>query len=253
MNLPHRLDRTVVIQAKQQTVFTFFTQNDRWAAWWGPGSTIEPTSGGRVYIRHPNGIESSGEVLEVVAPERIVFTYGFDSGNPMPPGSSRVTIKLEPLGLSTRLHLLHEFAEAGVRDEHVQGWRYQLSLFGNVVADVVNAGAAERVDAWFAVWSEKDADARAAALARIASPQVTFRDRFSMIDGAADLVPHIAAAQRFMPDMHLRRQGDIRHCQGTVLADWVAAGSDGQIKSGGTNVFTLRGDGLIEAVTGFWK
>jgi uncharacterized protein YndB with AHSA1/START domain len=252
MNLPHRLDRTIVIQATQQTVFTFFTENDRWAAWWGPGSTIEPTSGGRVYIRHPNGIETSGEVVEVVAPERIVFTYGFNSGNPMPPGSSRVTIELEPLGLSTRLHLLHEFAEAKVRDEHVQGWRYQLSVFGNVVADLVHADAANRVDAWFALWSEQDQDARAATLARIASPEVRFRDRFSMIDGAADLVPHIGAAQRFMPDMHLRRQGDVRHCQGTVLADWIAAGSDGQVRSGGTNVFTLRGDGLIEAVTGFW-
>jgi uncharacterized protein YndB with AHSA1/START domain len=253
MNLPHRLDRTVVIQAAPQTVFSFFTQNDRWAAWWGAGSTIEPTSGGRLFIRHPDGTESSGEVLEVMPPERIVFTYGFESGNPMPPGSSRVTIKLEPLGLSTRLLLLHEFAEPGVRDEHVQGWRYQLSLFGNLVADLVHAGAAERVDEWFALWSETDAAARAATLARIASPQVRFRDRFSMIDGAAELVPHIAAAQRFMPDMHLRRQGDVRHCQGTVLADWVAAGNDGQIRSGGTNVFTLQGDGLIEAVTGFWK
>jgi uncharacterized protein YndB with AHSA1/START domain len=252
MNLAHRLDRTVVIQATPQTVFTFFTQNDRWAAWWGPGSTIEPTSGGRVYIRHPGGIESSGQVVEVVSPERIVFTYGFDSGKPIPAGSSRVTITLEPVGLGTRLQLLHEFAEAGVRDEHVQGWRYQLSLFGNVVADVVNAGAADRVDAWFALWSETDAAARATALATIASPEVRFRDRFSMIDGAADLVPHIGAAQRFMPDMHLRRQGDIRHCQGTVLADWVAAGGDGQIRSGGTNVFTFRGDGLIDGVTGFW-
>jgi len=252
MNLPHRLDRTVVIQATPQTVFSFFTQSERWAAWWGAGSTIEATSGGRVFIRHPNGIESSGEVLEVVAPERIVFTYGFESGNPMPPGSSRVTIKLEPLGLNTRLHLLHEFAEAGPRDEHLQGWRYQLSLFGNVAADLVNAGAADSIDAWFGLWSETEPAARAATLARIASPDVRFRDRFSMIDGAADLVPHIGAAQRFMPDMHLRRHGDVRHCQGTVLADWVASASDGQPRAAGTNVFTLQGDGLIEAVTGFW-
>ena len=92
MNLPHRLDRTVVIQAAPQTVFSFFTDSDRWASWWGAGSSIEPQAGGRVYIRHANGIESSGEVVEVEPPKRIVFDYGFNSGTPMPPGSSRVTI-----------------------------------------------------------------------------------------------------------------------------------------------------------------
>ena len=252
MNLPHHLDRTVVIQAAPQTVFSFFTENDRWASWWGAGSTIEPTRGGRVFIRHPNGIESSGEVVEVVPPTRIVFTYGFNSGNPIPPGSSRVTISLERQGLGTRLDLLHEFAEAGPRDEHVQGWRYQLSLFGNVVADLVNASAADTVDAWFAAWSETSEDTRRQRLSSIASPNVRFRDRFSLLDGLDDLVPHISATQRFMPGLHLRRQGDIRHCQGTLLVDWAAVAADGSERGSGTNVFALRADGLIESVTGFW-
>ena len=250
--LPHRLDRTVVIQASPEVVFSFFTRNDRWAAWWGAGSTIDPTSGGAVFIRHPGGIESSGEVVEVVAPERIVFTYGFVSGNPIPPGSSRVTIRLEPIGLGTRLHLLHEFAEAGPRDEHVQGWRYQLSLFGNVVADVVNAKAGDLVDAWFAAWSETNVEARASVLSTIASGNVRFRDRHGLLDGIADLVPHIGATLRFMPDMHVRRRGDVQHCQGTLLVEWVMVSGDGQQRARGTNVFTLQGDGRIESVVGFW-
>ena len=252
MNLPHRLDRTVVIQATPQTVFTFLTESERWASWWGAGSTIEPKAGGRVYIRHANGIESSGEVVEVVPPKRMVFTYGFNSGNPIPPGSSLVTIDLAPQGQATRLDLRHEFAEAGARDEHVQGWRYQLSVFGNVVADLVNAGAAAAVDAWFGAWSETSEDARRRQLSQIASVDVRFRDRFSLLDGLEDLVPHIGATQRFMPGMHLRRQGDVRHCQGTLLAAWMASGSDGQERASGTNVFTLRPDGMIEAVVGFW-
>src|SRR5271166_1868074 len=138
--LPHQLNRTVVIKAKPETVFGFFTDSARWANWWGAGSTIDAKPGGKVYIRHANGIESLGEVLEVSPPERIVFTYGFASGNPIPPGSSRVTIRLEPDEEGTRLHLFHEFAEAGPRDEHVQGWRFQLSLFGNAVANEAYSG-----------------------------------------------------------------------------------------------------------------
>ena len=251
--LPHRLDRTIVIEARPQTVFSFFTETDRWASWWGAGSTIEPTAGGRMFIRHPNGTEASGEVVEVVPPERIVFTYGFNSGQPIPPGSSRVTIRLEAVALGTRLQLLHEFAESKVRDEHVQGWRFQLSLFGNVVSDALHRNAAGLVDGWFAAWSETDAGAREERLTAIAAPDVRCRDRFSLLTGIADVVPHIGAAQRFMPDMHLSRRGDVRHCQGRLLVDWVATASDGQERASGQNVFTLGADGLIADVTGFWN
>jgi uncharacterized protein YndB with AHSA1/START domain len=252
MNLPHRLDRTVVIQAAPQTVFSFFTDNDRWASWWGAGSTIDPTSGGRVYIRHANGVESSGEVVEVQPPTRIVFTYGFNSGNPIPPGSSRVTISLEPEGAATRLDLCHEFPEASARDEHVQGWRYQLSVFGNVVADLVNARAVDTVDAWFGAWSEASEERRRQTLTTITTNDVRFRDRFSLLDGRDDLVLHIGATQRFMPGMQLRRQGDVRHCQGTLLVGWVAVGTDGGQRGSGTNVFVLQADGKVDSVTGFW-
>jgi uncharacterized protein YndB with AHSA1/START domain len=252
-NLLHSLERTVVIQADQQTVFSFFTDNDRWASWWGAGSTIDPTSGGRVYIRHANGVESSGEVVEVRPPTRIVFTYGFNSGHPIPPGSSRVTISLEPQGVATRLDLRHEFPEASNRDEHVQGWRYQLSVFANVVADLVNARAADTVDAWFAVWSDASEDGRRQTLTQIATSEVRFRDRVSLLDGRDDLVLHIGATQRFMPGLQLRRQGDIRHCQGTLLVDWVAVATDGTQRGAGANVFVLQADGKVDSVTGFWK
>src|SRR2546428_4127742 len=152
-SLPYRLDRTVVIHATREIVFGFLTDTPRWARWWGTGSTIDARPGGQMRIRYPDGTEATGDVVEVHPPERIVFTYGYASGKPIPPGSSRVTIRLEDGRAGTRLHLTHEFADASVRDAHVQGWRYQLSLFGNVVADEVNAGAADVVDAWFDAWA----------------------------------------------------------------------------------------------------
>ena len=151
--LPHRLDRRLTIAATPETVFRFFTDSARWAAWWGPGSTIDARPGGHLRIRYPNGVEVSGEVLEIAAPRRIVFTYGYEQGTPIPPGASRVTIQLEPVGDTTVLHLAHEFADADTRDHHVQGWRYQLSLFANLVAGELHADAADTVDRWFGAWS----------------------------------------------------------------------------------------------------
>ena len=42
-------------------------------------------------------------MVEVAPPERIVFTYGYASGRPIPPGGSRVTIRLETEGRGTQL------------------------------------------------------------------------------------------------------------------------------------------------------
>ncbi|MEP6836370.1 MAG: SRPBCC domain-containing protein [Gemmatimonas sp.] len=248
--LPFTLDRVVTIEAKCETVFGFFTDDARWAMWWGAGSTIDPRVGGNVYIRHPGNVEISGNITEISAPNCLVFTYGYLSGKPFGPDESRVTIRLEPDGTATRLSLTHEFAQEEARNNHVQGWRYQLALFGNVVADAQNINAANLADMWFATWAEPDADARRQQLSDIASADIRFRDRYSLNDGLDDLLAHITATQHYMPGIRMTRNGNTRHCQGTMLADWIAAGPDGTPKMMGVNVFVLNGDGKISTVTG---
>jgi len=251
-SLPFEIDRTVTIHALPETVFRFFTDSARWASWWGAGSTIEPSPGGRVYIKHPGGIESAGEVLEIRPPSKLVFSYGFVSGKPIPAGASRVTIELEPDRAGTRLHLKHQLADKAARDEHEQGWRFQLSLFANAVSNEVAAGAAKLVDSWFDAWAEPDTPARERLLGDIATREIRFQDAYSNLDGITDLMPHITASQHFMPGIRLRRVGDVRHCQGMVLCDWTATGADGQQRGRGTNVFVLAPTGKFEWVTGFW-
>jgi len=255
-NLPHRLDRSLLIQARRETVFRFFTDSARWASWWGPGSTIDARPGGRVVIKYPGGVEANGEIIEVAPPERLTFTYGYATGTPIAPGASLVTITLAAAGANgrdTRLNLSHEFSDAAVRDQHVQGWRYQLSLFANIVSNEVQANATATIDAWLGAWSTADGATRGATLARIAEPAVRFRDRFSTIDGLDDLGVHLDAAQRFMPGVRMQRTSEVRQCQGVALADWIARSADGHERARGTNVFVLNSDGRIESVTGLWS
>jgi uncharacterized protein YndB with AHSA1/START domain len=250
-SLAFQLDRTISIHADPDIVFSFLTDSARWALWWGAGSTIDARPGGDVRIRYPDGTAVSGTVVEVQPPHRIVFTYGYVSGRPIAPGASTVTISLETEPRGTRLHLTHAMADEATRDEHVQGWRYQLALFSNIVADTVNASAAETVDAWFDAWADPDAAHRQGTLDRIAAPDVAFHDRFGNTNGIVDLMPHIAAAQHFMPGIRMQRAGEVRHCQGTVLADWIARSADGQERARGANVFVLGPEGRIRSVTGF--
>lgn len=251
--LDYRLDRIVVIEARPETVFSFFTDNSRWAAWWGAGSTIEARAGGRILIRHPNGVEVVGEILDIRSPERLAFTYGYAGGAPIPENGSRVTISLEAVPQGTRLHLRHEFADDTQRAHHVQGWRYQLALFANAIANVVNAEAPDVVDHWFAAWNEPQPERRQAAFAQVSDPDVQFRDRYGLTQGLDDLLAHVTAVHRFMPGLRLQRAGDVRHCQGRALSDWVAIGTDGTQKAAGTNAFVFGPEGRIASVTGFWS
>jgi uncharacterized protein YndB with AHSA1/START domain len=251
--MPFQLDRIVTIEAHPETVFSFFTDSARWARWWGAGSTVDARPGGRLLIRHPGGIEVVGEILEVAPPSRMVFTYGYASGAPIAPGGSQVTIQLERVAEGTRLHLTHAFTEQRPHDEHIQGWRYQLALFANVVAELLHADAARVVDTWFQAWNEQDADARLAVLGRVAAPDLQFRDRYGLTRGVDEMAGHLAAVHRFMPGMTLSRTGDVRHCQGRALSDWVATGSDGAQRGRGTNAFAFDADGRVREVVGFWS
>lgn len=248
-HLPYSVDRSIVIEADRETVFGFFTDSVRWAAWWGAGSTVDARPGGALRVRHSNGFVSEGQVLEITKPERIVFTFSLQAEKIIPPEDSRVTMQLEQQTDGTLVRVTHEVADALVANQLTQGWRFHFSMFANAVANYVNAGAPDVVDAWFAVWTEPDAAKREASLGRIAARKVRFRDRYSRLEGIDELVAHTGAAQRFMPGMGLERRGNIRHCQGTVLADWVARSSDGQEKSSGTSVFLLGPGVRIDSVT----
>jgi uncharacterized protein YndB with AHSA1/START domain len=252
-DLPHRLDRVLTIDSPPDRVFRYFTSTERWAAWWGAGSTIEPRPGGALLIRYPGGVEVAGKVVDIDAPHRIVFTYGFVSGSPIPAGASLVSITLERVEGGTRLRLTHAFADAELCAHHVQGWRYQLSVFSNVVANEQFAEVDATVDGWFAAWREPDEDRRRHMLEGLVRPDVRFRDQHSHVVGLDELVPHIGAAQRFMPNIRLERRGTASQCQGVAVADWAVVTTDGEERGRGRQVFTLAADGRIRDAVGFWN
>jgi len=251
MNLQFYTERAIEIGAPPEIVFRFFTDPIRFAAWWGAGSEIDCRPGGKVRIRYPDGTLASGEVVDVDEPDRIVFTYGYEGeGKPIAPGASRVTVTLSEVERGTRVHLRHDVPTPDVRDAHVAGWRYQMALFANVVSAEAQAKAAERIDAFFAAWSQGDPGRRRALLESAASPDVSFRDRHSCVGGIGELDEHMAAVQRFMPGVSLSREGGIRQCQGTAICDWTARGADGAARGSGTNVFDLGPDGKITRAVG---
>jgi uncharacterized protein YndB with AHSA1/START domain len=245
--LTETLDRRITICARRETVFAYFTDSERFAKWWGEGSSIDPLPGGVVFIRYPNGITAKGEVVQLEPPRRIVFTYiiGGDV-------ASLVTVTLDETERGTLLHLHHAFSSAKVRDHFVQGWRYQLALFSKVAAEEEQARASDRVDAFLRAWGEPDAKTRRTLLESCATPGIVFRDAYSVTEGLDDMLQNLEAIQVFMPGMTLVRSGDVRQAHGTAIALWTAKKENGDTAGAGINVFDLSPEGRIARVVGFW-
>jgi uncharacterized protein YndB with AHSA1/START domain len=247
--LTETLERRITIAARPETIFRFFTDPDRFARWWGEGSRIEGRPGGEVLIKFPGGGNSvDGKILEIEPPRRVVFTYRFAGGI-----ESLVTITLEPGAGGTALHLHHAFSSAKIRDQHVQGWRYQLALFSKAIAEEGAAVAGERVDAWLRAWGDPDAAERRRLVESCTTAGVVFRDAYSATEGQADLLAHLDAVQMFFPGVHLHREGDVRLSHGTAAAKWVARRDGAEPLGHGLNVFELSPDGQIAKVVGFWE
>jgi len=251
--LPHSLERSVVIRAPREVVFRYLTDSERFARWWGPGSSIDGKVGGEVQIVYPNQVVARGAVTMLRQDHGIAFTYGYeDPSKPIRPGGSLVTIELHDHAEGTLVKLHHDLPTAEDRDHHVPGWRFQLALFANVVADEQHARLAELTDQWFAAWAEADAAARDSLLALCATDDVRMLDKYACLQGRDDLSQHIGMCHQFMPGVVMRRAGDPRQCQGTAVVEWTASDAQGNPRGRGTNVVSLAPDGRIASVVGFW-
>src|SRR5262245_1829475 len=119
----NKLDFTVrqevLIHAPAETVFGFFSDNEKFSAWFGPGSSIDARKGGEVRVKFPDGSDALGSVLEISSPSRIVFSWGYPRENsPVPPGGSIVEIKLAEKPAGTLVTLTHKLPTESSAKEH---------------------------------------------------------------------------------------------------------------------------------------
>ncbi|MET8536888.1 SRPBCC domain-containing protein, partial [Streptomyces sp. NPDC005065] len=108
------------IAARPETVFSFFTDREKWLSWMGKDGefSFEPGGAYRTNVTGENVAE--GRFVVVDPPKRLVFTWGWaEGGMPVPPGSTTVEITLEPVTDGTLLRLDDQFQ--GVSDRRRSG------------------------------------------------------------------------------------------------------------------------------------
>jgi uncharacterized protein YndB with AHSA1/START domain len=128
------------IAASPAEVFDYLTDPEKYTRWKGDRAELDPRPGGRYRVRMGPEAVASGEYVEVVPPERVVFTWGWEGSGDVPPGSTTVEITLRPDGDDTILRLRHSGlpsdADAAL---HREGWEMYLARLISVAGRASDA------------------------------------------------------------------------------------------------------------------
>ncbi|HWC37470.1 MAG TPA: SRPBCC domain-containing protein [Acidimicrobiales bacterium] len=117
------------IDASPETVFAYFTDPERYRLWQGVDAELDPRPGGMFKVAmtgHSHQIVR-GQYLEVDAPWRVVFTWGYEGNVGLLPGVSKVEVILEPDGQGTLLRIRHGALPSDAACQ-IHAWGWDLSL-----------------------------------------------------------------------------------------------------------------------------
>ncbi len=118
--------RELFIEADPATVFAFFTDPDKMTRWMGTQIQLDAKPGG-IYLVNLDGKHvARGEFEEVTPNSRLVYSFGWEDGEAVPPGSSRIEIDLAPKDRGTLLTFVHSGLPAPQVAPHTDGWTHYL-------------------------------------------------------------------------------------------------------------------------------
>ncbi len=101
------VERELQIAASPETVWQFLVDPEKMTRWMGESATLEPRPGGLYQVGVIPGHTARGEIVEFDPPRRLVFTWGWDSGSVVEPGSTTIEIELVPEGEGTVVRFAH--------------------------------------------------------------------------------------------------------------------------------------------------
>ncbi len=217
---PERRDRamtaekSVLVPLDPDETFALLTDPERLRRWQAVTARVELRAGGEYRWTIIPGHTASGTITEVEPGRRIVFTWGWEDSEDLPPGASTVTITLEPAEGGTNVHLVHSDLTPEQAAGHLEGWNH----YGERLVAAARHGDAG-ADEWAA--SEPD-DPLTAAEASLAVCQAVLRG----------LRPGDASAQT--PCAKFTVDDLVEHLIGSIRSLATAAGASVPETAGGS-------------------
>jgi uncharacterized protein (TIGR03086 family) len=239
---PMPFEKSVVVPLNADETFALITEPDRLRRWQVVTARVDLRAGGDYRWTIVPGHSAGGTLTEVEPGKRVVFTWGWEGSVDLPPGSSTVTITLEPSAGGTLVRLVHE----GLTDEqaasHGEGWNHYLDRLVRAATDG-DAGA----DEWAAAEEFNPITSAEATLAicqrvlRGAGEADYHRPTPCTEFDVSQLVDHLAgsilglgsaADAQFGEDAGTTIESRVAAAAQAALEAWNARGLDGEIKVG---------------------
>lgn len=133
MSNSNTIKKEIFIECRPETLFSFFTDAEKFARWMGRHVLLDPSIGGKFRIDLNGSDIGMGEFKELIPNQKVVLTWGWEKSKAVPPGSTTLELTLTPQDNGTLLVLTHyDLPEAEVTS-HTQGWTHYMSRLQSVV------------------------------------------------------------------------------------------------------------------------
>jgi uncharacterized protein (TIGR03086 family) len=249
-------EKSVFVPLDAEETFALVTRPDRLRRWQAITARVDLRAGGEYRWTIIPGHTARGTFTEVEPGRRVVFTWGWEGADDLPPGASTVIITLEPAPGGTTLRLVHEGLTSEQEEMHAQGWNHYL---GRLTDAAVKGDAGS--DEWAAAPEQPDliatATAALAACQRVLhgmsdgdSGRATVCTEFTVAQLTDHLVGSItllggAAGAEFPPVTAARLEARVADAAQTALEAWDRRGPDGMVTIGGNDMPASMALGIL--------
>jgi uncharacterized protein YndB with AHSA1/START domain len=129
------VQRETHIAAPCASVFAFLTDPDKIVQWMGTEATTEVHPGGLYLLKGVGSSTARGAFREVVPVHRLAYSFGWDTDEEVPAGSSLIEIDLIEQDGGTLLRMTHSgLPNAEKRAGHDKGWAHYLDRLTKAAA-----------------------------------------------------------------------------------------------------------------------
>ena len=127
-------DKSVFVPLDADETFALVTRPDRLRRWQAITARVDLRAGGAYRWTIVPGHTARGTFTEVEPGKRVVFSWGWEGDDALPPGASTVIITLEPAPGGTTIRLVHEGLTGEQEAMHAEGWNHYLSRLTKAAA-----------------------------------------------------------------------------------------------------------------------
>lgn len=238
------IEKSVLVPLGADETFALLTEPERLRRWQAVSARVDLRAGGEYRWTVVPGANASGTFVEVEPGKRLVFTWGWEGNDALAPGSTTITLTLEPTEGGTTVHLVHEGLTPEQEVGHNDGWDHFMERLG-VAGREGEAGLDPWVEREEHVW-----DQLGAAEASLAVCSQVLR-AMGPGDGKAQtpcvkydvdqLTEHLAGSLvglggcvgvTVTPDSKAEREARIADLAQPVLEGWRRHGIDGMVTLG---------------------